>query len=696
MTVSSPAADVKRGVPFLLFHFGRWILPTALISLFLWHAFVPAWRNLNSDFPNYYLAGKLARSRTALDRIYEWTWFQRQNDRLGVRPGLVGFAPNPPACALPVAPLTVFPPLTAKRIWLLLNLSFLAATIWILKKVTLLGLPWLISISFLCIVPLHSNFLLGQYYVLLLLLLCAGYYFSVRGKHFVSGAFIGIAAALKLFPAPFLLFFLWKRNWSAVAGFIGGSLAVVSISVATLGWTVHSVFLSEILPQVSRGDWLAPYDLWRNSFTTLWSNLFLYEPQLNVAPLVNSAAFYVVAMSATTTALLVAFGLTCSPSKKKSTSPVEWAAIISLCLLLSTTTGSYHPTLLILAAVITADTLWQANTKLAVALCTAYFFACMPIPLAISTHVPVRLTGIVSFYGLLLYGMQKHARIRSSRRVLFIAASMFLVCLAVNSRSIRYRSQDFASRLQRSPFGVRTYDAVSTAGQMAFIDMQQRKYAAVTVRDGDMQELSVTSDVLSLAGSNASDSLYAEVAGPRSRIFRTPYASTIDVGSPFIEGHDPALSADGRWLAFLRDERGQPEVWITQTTFSNQLVLPASNAALEISVSSAGDVFAAVGPADSPHLMFVSHHKYVEPMNIIGAVRFPAISPDGGRLAFSRRQRGSWHLFVRDLSSGMEQQLTYAACNATSPSWENGNSLLYATDCGRGVGLTAVARVCVR
>jgi hypothetical protein len=61
-------------------------------------------------------------------------------------------------------------------------------------------------------------------------------------------------------------------------------------------------------------------------------------------------------------------------------------------------------------------------------------------------------------------------------------------------------------------------------------------------------------------------------------------------------------------------------------------------------------------------------------------------------LAFSRREHGFWHLLIREFATGREQQLTHASCNAVSPSWENSSTLLYATDCGRGVGISAIAR----
>jgi len=675
----------------------EWGLTVALLALFIWHAFIPAWRNLNSDFPNYYLAGSLFRRGVSIERIYEWTWFQRQNDKFGVRRGLVGFAPNPPLCALPIAPLTVFSPLTAKRIWLLLNLGFLAAALLIVKRVTLLRWSWLILIAFFCIVPLHSNFLLGQYYVLLLLLICAGYHSSAVGKQFLSGSFLGTAAALKLFPAPFLLLFLWKRNWSAVAGFLCASLAVTGASVATLGWGVHSVFLTEILPQVSRGDWLAPYDLSRNSFTTLLSHFFLYEPQLNPSPFLNSAALYVVAMSATTTVLLFGFVLASNP-EEQSSGVLEWAAIVSLCLLLSTTTGSYHPTVLIFAALVGIDAFWRKQKKdLAIALFAAYLVACAPVPIFISTHVPVRLAAVVAFYALVVYEIRSQSRRGFSRTVAFAAGATLLVLFILNSRAVRLHSEDFPRRITVGS-GVRASNPVPIEDKLAMTDMKQAKYAASIAGKNNMRQIPVGPDVLSLAGATESDSLYVEVAETTSRIFRVPIATSIEGSNPLFEGYDPAVSDNGKWLAFLRDDRGLPEVWLTETTLqaSPRLLLPANYQPLEVTVSREGDVFASVGPASSPHLVIVKHNDGApQPISIVGATRYPALSPDGGRLAFSRRQYGSWHLFVRDLKNGTEQQLTHAPCNATYSSWENARNLLYATDCGRGVGLTAIARIVV-
>ncbi|MGA7969673.1 MAG: hypothetical protein WB983_13630, partial [Terriglobales bacterium] len=75
----------------------RWIKHLLLVLLvggFIVKGFVPAWRHLNSDFPNYYLVARLYRAGYPLERVYDWTWLQRQKDRQGIDQRLVSFIPS--------------------------------------------------------------------------------------------------------------------------------------------------------------------------------------------------------------------------------------------------------------------------------------------------------------------------------------------------------------------------------------------------------------------------------------------------------------------------------------------------------------------------------------------------------------------------------------------------------------------------
>ena len=69
-----------------------------------------------------------------------------------------------------------------------------------------------------------------------------------KDKYFMAGCFIGLAAALKIYPAVALFFFIAARKWSALYGFIGGFLLACAFTLATIGYAEHEFYVSRILP----------------------------------------------------------------------------------------------------------------------------------------------------------------------------------------------------------------------------------------------------------------------------------------------------------------------------------------------------------------------------------------------------------------------------------------------------------------
>ena len=682
-----------------LLHFAEWTVTALLLVTLVKGSFMQGWSSLRNEFPDYYLAAALPRHGIPLDRVYEWPWFQRQNDRLDVSDGLVSFAPNPPSSVLPLVPLAVLRPLAAKRVWLVLNLAFLVAALWLLSGVTSLGWRWLLLISLLCVVPLHFTFMFGRYYVLILLLLTAAYYASYHGAEWTSGMLLSAAAVLKLFPALFVILIVWKRNWRALAGFLMGAALFVGISLLVFGVEVHRVFVSEILSQVSRGDWLAPYYLPRNTYITLWSHLFLIEPDLNPSPLIDSPLLYALMQAITTTVLLFGFLLSVDRNDTQHPTAAQWAAVIPLLLLLSTTTGIDHPCVLILTAIVGVDVLLAMGEKRkALIFLLLYVSSCAPIPDRISQWILFRLLAITCLYILLLNV------VRSGRRVQFgqhwLAAC--LVCLAVlttlNLYAVQNRSEDFARRLPGPPNGYRAGNPVPIAGGIAFTEMQLRGYGAVLLRNGEFRELRMPGDVVAVAGSQVSSVLYAELTGSQSFIVRVPTDRFDSAPEIVSEGQEPSLSPNGKWLVFLREAQEGSTAWLLSAdsaATTPQMLLPTTYHPIDLTVTSEGDVIASVGKLSNPHLVLV--RRLTQQVTLLSGfpqpARYPSISPDGERVAFSRRDHGSWHLIVRELTNGAERQLTHGTCNAISPSWQNAQTLLYATDCGRGVGLSAIASV---
>src|SRR5215472_13669735 len=112
------------------------LLSLATLLFFLSTAFRAGWQRAETDFPNYYTAAVLLRRGEPLRRYYDWTWFARQMNYAGVERQLGAYTPQTPLTMLPMIPLTRFPPQRAKQVWLVLNLVFLAAAIWLLSRMT--------------------------------------------------------------------------------------------------------------------------------------------------------------------------------------------------------------------------------------------------------------------------------------------------------------------------------------------------------------------------------------------------------------------------------------------------------------------------------------------------------------------------------------------------------------------------------
>ncbi len=689
--------------PIRILAMAEWALLGSLLALFIATGFVPAWRTLNTDFPNYYIAASLRRRGLSLERAYEWLWFQRQKDHLAIDYPLVGFMPNPPMCAVPILPLARFPALTAKRVWLILNLGLLFLATWILHGVTIL--PWrrVALISFLCVLPLRMNFICGQYYVVILVLICSAYYAWLRGHKIASGLVLAAAASLKLFPAAFLIFFLWKRDWRAGTGLVLGGIVLTGASVGIFGWEVHRVWLIEVLPRALHGDIIDPYALQWASFSALSHRLFLSEPELNPSPLFNSPVIYALTLAVVPTVLIFSFLLMTGRDQLKRAMALEWAVFVPLLLLLSSMPSHYHYCVLIFAAVVAADALLKiADKRVFLVFILLFGLACTPVPDALlgGSLVLMRLFATLGLYVFILCQIVLLRRTepqenRRTRAIWYAVAALMCVALVIaNLNSTRHRMEDFRRRLALLSPGYSASYPVAIGQQIVFTEMLDDKYGAESLKNGKARSIPIPGDVLSLAGSAVSHAGYFEQVTLRSSILQLS-PEDADQGAGFVaEGEQPSVSPNGKWLAFLQGEGAKRTIRL-QATDSGPAVWQNGQNILEITVTNQGDVIASSGPASEPHLVLVRRETgVIEPLNeIAGPARYPTISPDGRRLAFSRRKGGSWQLILREFRTGSEQQLTDAPCNATLPSWGDSHTLLYATDCGRGLGLTALARL---
>lgn len=265
---------------------------TLLIILGLFHfryGVIPAWSNLNSDFPNYYTSSKLLLDGKNLSKIYDDKWFQQKINEYGIDE-IGKFSPFPPPTVFVMIPEALFNPITAKRVYLLLNLLVLIITALLFKKISSFSFIMSLNIILLSGVALINNLILGQFYLLLLLLITLGYYYMKSEKEMVSGTFWGIGAAIKYFPLIFIPALLIKKKSKTVVTLLLVIFLVNLIALFFFGVDLYIEFINKVFFSHLNGELSSQskYAVQFQSWNSLLLNLFVYDPIENPTPLINS------------------------------------------------------------------------------------------------------------------------------------------------------------------------------------------------------------------------------------------------------------------------------------------------------------------------------------------------------------------------------------------------------------------------
>ena len=337
-------------------------LATALTAHLLLVPFRQGWSQMGTDFPNYYTAAKLTRQGQPLRLFYDWTWFQRQIHYAGIDHQLGGYVPHTPATMLPFIPLSFLEPQTAKRAWLLLELLFLAASIVLLSRLSGLSLLETLVLALLAHAALGNNFVIGQYYLFILLLLICGIGCLLRGRDALGGALIGLIFTLKLYTAPFLLLFAVRRQWKAAGGFLAVVAAITAVAVAIFGPHAIWYFATTVLLRGLDGTVNDPYNPYWASMTAFLRHTLLFEPELNPHPFTQAPALFDFLHALYTLGVLAVALLVLSRRSQPPAHAFAWFTIVLF--VLSPNTASYHYILLLVPVALLlkgADRLWAAG-----------------------------------------------------------------------------------------------------------------------------------------------------------------------------------------------------------------------------------------------------------------------------------------------------------------------------------------------
>ncbi len=681
----------------------RWTERTVLSVLILFlclHTLPKAWKSLITDFPNLYLSAQLVHQGYDTSRMYEWVWQQREKDHRAMDVRVIGLIPVTPFSTLVIYPLTGVPPLTAKRIWVVFNLVLLFPIVWFLQSMTGLGYRRIALALGLCF-PLYRNLEFGQFYVLLLLLVVAACWAYLRGLDALAGSLVAIAAACKIFPILLFVLLLRRRAWRALAWGTVTGLAAIAVSIFVFGWNVHRTYFNEILPAALHGEAFPPY-LLTPSISGLLHFLFLQEPQWNPSPWHASVLCYALLMPALQMLVLAPAILFIDRNNRTPERiMLEWSALVTAALTISTIPALYNFVLMVLPICVVTRRLLRCRQYALIAVLLVAFIAIglpvaapqSPTGLGILLSVlrlPLMMLVLLCIYALLRTG-------RATERSAFDWptlgwAALMVLTVAVSIRSTYLREsaarQEYAFRLPVQSEGYLNADPQTGGADVRYIAFTFGGYHLVPQ---DPPEELRTDDLSFTSGSGQ---LWVE----RARDSGSVIVNLSNNSAPnIVDARDPKLSVDGKSLAFIRDDHGRGQFMMRSlsqaTTAVDVSLTPRSFNVYEATFLFPGEfAFSAVVNGGAPQI-YLTDASHKNAALALGEARYPALSPDGRWLAYSRLEHGAWNLWLWDRNTGATKRIGDVPCNEIEPSWyADSKTLLYGTDCGRSLWFTAVAR----
>jgi alpha-1,2-mannosyltransferase len=284
----------------------------------------------------------------------------------------------PPFAALLMVPLTVVPWVVASVALLGLSTLSLAVTLYVVARrlwpssgsggafsVASIGLPLALGLE-----PVLQTIQFGQINLLLMALVALDC--LVDRPRWPRGMLIGIAAAIKLTPAAFVLFFLLRRDYRAVV------TAAVSGAVATaIGFAVApAASLQFWLHNPAGGVSGSPF-FTNQTFEAVLVRMGVDGPARTVGWVLLSAGLLALAV----------------PAIRRGPAPLALVATAGVALLVSPTSWSHHWVWVAPALLVAAATAWRARSSgwLAVTFASAVVFLVAPHQLGLPRSGEVEL-----------------------------------------------------------------------------------------------------------------------------------------------------------------------------------------------------------------------------------------------------------------------------------------------------------------
>jgi alpha-1,2-mannosyltransferase len=233
-------------------------------------------------------------------------------------------------------PFVLLPRNLAAAAWLVTGALAVLASLKVIAQETGWRPGWQWLLVFLWWMPTHVQLVTGQLAWVLLLPVTLAWAASRRDRWFASGAWIGLAVAIKPFLAPLILWLAWRRHWGAALVAVASAMLFVASGLLVFGADQFRDWLAS----VSVVDWYA-----RSLNASLWGLVYRnFAPNSQFVPLVD---WHGAAAAITYAACAVVIGIAWWLCRRHAEIDKQWSIVMTAILLICPLGWVYYGVLLL-------------------------------------------------------------------------------------------------------------------------------------------------------------------------------------------------------------------------------------------------------------------------------------------------------------------------------------------------------------
>ena len=143
----------------------------------------------------------------------------------------------------------------------------------------------------------------------------------------------------------------------------------------------------------------------------------------------------------------------------------------------------------------------------------------------------------------------------------------------------------------------------------------------------------------------------------------------------------PAMSYDGKWVAYTSYARGKPDLFIQNISDNRISVVDKKGMGISPSwVPGKFELAASLSFSGDPEIyLLTGTGKVINRLTDSPGIDLsPSFSPDGSKMAFVSRRGGTPQIYIQNMNSGQAERLTFQGNNNTQPEWSpKGDKIVY-------------------